>query len=678
MSQQQPPVSEQPQPVDGTGAAAQPTSPAPGANRTIQEGRRGAPHGPMGAMGMPAEKAMAFWPSARRLLGRLRPYRLLLGVTIVLAAVSTALMVTGPKLLGEATNVIFSGVISKGIPAGMTKDEVIAAMRANGQDQQADMISTMVITPGQGIDFEALHTWLLVALAVYVIGSLLGWIQALILNRVVQRVAYGLREEVELKLHKLPLKYFDGMARGELLSRVTNDVDNVQQSLNQTLSQILNSLLMVVGVVIMMCTISWQLAIIALVTVPLTAVVAGLIAKRSQPLFVEQWTRTGRLNAQVEEGYTGHALVKTFGRQREVVERFREENEAMYRASFGAQFVSGIIMPATMFISNLVYVVIAVVGGVFVAGGTMSLGGVQAFIQYSRQLGQPLSQLGSMVNLLQSGVASAERVFDLLDAAEQRPDPVNPESPPADAAELAFDDVDFDYEADKPLIRDLTLAAAPGSTVAIVGPTGAGKSTLVNLLMRFYEVDDGRILLGGVDVADMTRDDLRGRTGMVLQDTWLFTGTIRENIRYGRPDASDEEVVEAARAAYVDHFVAALPDGYDTVLADEGDNVSAGQKQLITIARAVLADPRILILDEATSSVDTRTELLIQRAMAELRVDRTSFVIAHRLSTIRDAHLILVMEDGRIVEQGDHDSLVAADGAYARLYRSQFERAATE
>ncbi|OJX62342.1 MAG: multidrug ABC transporter ATP-binding protein [Micrococcales bacterium 73-13] len=653
--------------------------PASGASsRTIQAGRRSAGPGPFGGMGMPAEKAMTFWPSARRLLSRLRPHRLAIGVTVLLAAVSTALMVTGPKLLGEATNVIFSGAVSAQIPAGTTKEQLIESMRAGGQGQLADMVAAMDLNPGYGIDFEALRTWLLLALGVYVFGSVLGWVQALILNEVIQRVVYRLREEVEEKLHRLPLKYFDGMPRGELLSRVTNDVDNVQQSLNQTLSQLLNSLLMVVGVLIMMFSISWVLALISLVTVPLTAVVAMLIAKRSQPMFVAQWTRTGRLNAQIEEAYTGHALVKVFGRQREVVERFREENEAMYRASFGAQFVSGIIMPATMFVGNLVYVVIAVVGGVFVAGGTMSLGGVQAFIQYSRQLGQPLSQLGSMANLLQSGVASAERVFELMDAEEQRPDPVAPLSPGADAADLAFERVDFDYDPEKPLIRDLSLTAEPGHTVAIVGPTGAGKTTLVNLLMRFYEVTDGRITLGGVDTAAMTRDDLRGRTGMVLQDTWLFAGTIRENIRYGRPDATDEEVLAAARAAYVDRFVASLPDGYDTVLADEGDNVSAGQKQLITIARAVLADPRVLILDEATSSVDTRTELLIQHAMAQLRTDRTAFVIAHRLSTIRDAHLILVMESGRIVEQGDHAQLLAADGAYARLYRSQFAGALDE
>ncbi|MBO9578630.1 MAG: ABC transporter ATP-binding protein, partial [Microbacteriaceae bacterium] len=543
------------------------------ANRTIAAGRRGgAGMGPMGGMGMPAEKAMRFWPSAKRLMGKLRPHRLQIAVTILLAAVSTALMVTGPKLLGEATNVIFAGVIGRQMPTGVTQEQIVEQLRAAGQTTQADMIAAMTLTPGQGIDFEALRGWLLVTLAVYVLGSVLGWVQALILNRVVNFTVYRLREEVEQKLHRLPLSYFDRMQRGELLSRVTNDVDNVQQSLNQTLSQLLNSLLMVVGVLVMMFSISWQLALISLVTVPLTAVVAGMVAKRSQPRFVAQWAHTGRLNAQVEEGYTGHALVKVFGRQKEVVERFRAENEALYQASFGAQFISGIILPATMFVGNLGYVVIAVVGGLFVTNGSITLGGVQAFIQYSRQLGQPLSQLGSMANLLQSGVASAERVFELLDAPEQTPDPAAPASPDAEAADLAFEHVDFDYDPEKPLIRDLSLLAAPGHTVAIVGPTGAGKTTLVNLLMRFYDIRSGRIALGGVDTAEMTREDLRDRTGMVLQDTWLFAGTIRENIRYGRPDATDEEVVEAAKAAYVDRFVQSLPDGYDTLLTDEGDN----------------------------------------------------------------------------------------------------------
>lgn len=628
--------------------------------------------GPMGGAGMPAEKSKNFGPSAKRLVGTLRPEAWRIVGVIILSVLSVVFTVLGPRLLGEGTNLIFEGAISQNLPEGATQQQIIEGLRAQGDNQMADLLSGMQLTPGVGIDFGALSTVLFWVLALYCLSSVFGWLQALVLNVVTQHTVYRLRDNVEAKINRLPLSYFDRMPRGELLSRVTNDIDNISQTLQQTLSQLLTSLLTVVGVLVMMFIVSPLLAVISLVTIPLTILITAMIAKRSQPLFVAQWKHTGELNAQIEEAFTGHALVKVFGRQHEVSDVFSSKNDELYRASFGAQFVSGIIMPAMMFVGNLVYVVIAVVGGLQVASGAMRIGDVQAFIQYSRQFTQPLTQLGSMANLLQSGVASAERVFELMDAPEQSPDPANPVEPEQTNGRLVFEDVTFSYTPERPLITDLNLDVEPGHTVAIVGPTGAGKTTLVNLIMRFYELDSGRITLDGVDIAAMTRDALRSRMGMVLQDTWLFGGTIRENIAYGRPDATEDEIIEAATATYVDRFVRTLPEGYDTVLDDDASNVSAGEKQLLTIARAFLARPSVLILDEATSSVDTRTEVLVQKAMTALRSDRTSFVIAHRLSTIRDADLILVMEQGAIVEKGTHQQLLEAEGAYARLYEAQF------
>ncbi|WEV29843.1 ABC transporter transmembrane domain-containing protein [Streptomyces sp. 71268] len=690
--------------------------------------------------GQPTERTMDFTGSSRRLLAMLRPEKPSIVAVVSLAVVSIAMYVIGPKLLGHATDLIFAGVVGRQLQEGQTKAEAVQRLREGGDGTVADVVAAMDVVPGQGIDFDAVGVTLLWVLAIYVLAGVCAFAQARIATYVVQRTVFRLRTEVEEKLARLPLSYFDRQPRGEVLSRATNDIDNVGQTLQQTSSQIIASLLTIVGVLAMMFWISPLLALVALVTVPVSVVVATRIGKRAQPEFVAQWKTTGTLNAHVEEMYTGHDLVKVFGRQRESAEVFREQNERLYASSFRAQFISGIIQPAMMFIGNLNYVLVAVVGGLRVASGSLSIGDVQAFVQYSRQFSQPLTQVASMANLVQSGVASAERVFELLDADEERPDatPVRPESgtpvrpeaeraepvrpgaepvrreagdpvrpgsvhPEAERAEpvrpeagqpvrpeaeraghprraartvrgeVAFERVSFRYASDTPLIEDLSLTVRPGQTVAIVGPTGAGKTTLVNLLMRFYEVSGGRITLDGVDIATLPREELRSHIGMVLQDTWLFGGTIAENIAYGAPEGLPmEKIVAAARATHVDRFVRTLPDGYDTVIDEEGGGVSVGEKQLITIARAFLAEPAILVLDEATSSVDTRTEVLIQQAMASLRTGRTSFVIAHRLSTIRDADLILVMEAGAIVEQGTHASLLAARGAYARLYAAQF------
>jgi ATP-binding cassette, subfamily B, multidrug efflux pump len=647
------------------------------AEEKAAEARRGPPvvtRGPHRTMGAPVEKPQDFLGSARRVLGLLRPDRAALLVVLALTTTSVVLNALGPVILARATDLIFAGVFGRQLAAGVSQEEAVADLRDRGEDTVADILEAMdYVVPGQGVDFGAVAEVLLVVLGIYLVAALLSWGQARILVVVVNRTIYNLRRDVEAKLHRLPLPYFDQQPRGEVLSRVTNDIDNVAQSLQQTLSQLLTSLLTVIAMVTMMFVISPLLALVALVTVPLSILVTAVVGKRAQGLFIRQWKHTGEVNGIVEEAFSGHELIQVFGRRQESRAVFTRANDDLYEAGFGAQFVSGLIMPTLMFIGNLNYVVLAVLGGLRVASGQMSLGEVQAFIQYSRQFTQPLTQVASMANLMQSGVASAERVFEVLDAPEQETERASPQGWQSPRGRVEFQGVAFSYDSAAPLIEDLDLVVEPGQTVAIVGPTGAGKTTLVNLLMRFYELDAGRITLDEVDITSLTRHDLRSRIGMVLQDTWLFKGTIRDNIAYGRPDATDADVMQAARATYVDRFVHSLPLGYDTVLDSEGGSVSAGEKQLITIARAFLTDPALLILDEATSSVDTRTELLLQHAMAALRQDRTSFVIAHRLSTIRDADLILVMEAGRIVEQGSHEQLLAAGGAYAALYRSQFE-----
>lgn len=622
----------------------------------------------------PAARTGNFWPTALRLARRMDPQRRLIAAVISLSLCGIGLGVAGPRILGHATDLVFNGIIGRSLPAGITKQQAVEMARAAGRGTYAEMLSRMDLVPGAGIDFAAVARTLTLAMGLYLVAALMVWTQARLLNIILQRTMRALRRDVEDKLHRLPLRYFDTQRRGELLSRVTNDVDNTATSVSMTVSQLSSSVLTVLVVLAMMLSISPLLAAITVAGVPVTLLAVRAITRRSQRLFAAQWAATGRLGAHLEETYSGFTLVRTFGHRDWAQQQFDDCNDELYRAGFGAQFFSGLITPATGLIANLGYVAVAVIGGFQVATGQITLGSVQAFIAYVRQFNQPLGNLASMFNALQSGAASAERVFAFLDEPEEPPAPSAPlwlnDSGSGPRGRVEFRDVSFGYRPGVPVIEELSLSVAAGSTVAIVGPTGAGKTTLVNLLMRFYDVDRGQILIDGVDITGVDRRALRSSIGMVLQDTWLFTGTIADNIGYGRPDAGEDEIIEAARAAHVDPFVRTLPDGYGTRVNDDGGAISAGEKQLITIARAFLARPQLLILDEATSSVDTRTELLIQRAMRELRRGRTSFIIAHRLSTIRDADLILVMQSGRIVEQGTHAELLARRGAYWAMAES--------
>ncbi len=599
------------------------------------------------AMGQPVQKAKDFRGTLFRLMRYLKPHRWKFFTVFVFAILSTVFNIIGPKLMGQATTTIFKGMVAKFTAARLHQ-------------------------PIPGLDFGALGHIVLLLIGLYLVSALFAYIQQYIMAGVAQTSMYDLRQDVDRKLARLPLRFFDGRTHGEILSRVTNDIDTIATTLQQSLTQLITSLVTILGVVVMMLTISPLLTVIVIVTLPLYTLVTALIAKRSQVYFAAQQKELGQLNGHVEEMITGHPIVKAFGHEAESIERFEAINERLYAAGWKAQFVSGIIMPLMNFVGNLGYVIIAVVGGILVTQGQIAIGDIQAFIQYSQQFTWPIVQTANIANIIQSTVAAAERVFELLDETEEIPDRADATVIAQPHGDVAFEDVAFSYTPDAPLIEDMNIDVRQGQTIAIVGPTGAGKTTLVNLLMRFYDVNSGRITVDGVDIRDVKRGDLRRIFGMVLQDTWLFNGTIRDNIAYGREGATENEVIQAAIAAHADHFIRTLPDGYDTVLNEEASNISQGQKQLLTIARALLADPAILILDEATSSVDSRTEVLIQRAMATLMKGRTSFVIAHRLSTIRDAELILVMNHGRIIEQGTHTELLARRGFYADLYNSQF------